>query len=56
MGEPPVVVWGRLGDAAELYDDPLGKGSPANLWPADRSWLTWCDIDLWGTRVVDRSR
>ncbi len=44
------VVAGRLGDAADLYDHPLGDGSPANLWAADRSWVTWSDWDLWGTK------
>lgn len=45
------VLAGLLGDAVALYDDELGSGSPANLWPADRSWVTWSDWDLWGTKV-----
>ncbi|RZS41000.1 hypothetical protein EV193_103318 [Herbihabitans rhizosphaerae] len=34
------LLAGRLGDAAALYDHPLGQGSPPNFWPADRSWIT----------------
>ncbi|BCJ75450.1 hypothetical protein CS0771_49940 [Catellatospora sp. IY07-71] len=45
------VLTGVLGHAAELYDHELGSGSPANLWPVDRSWVTWSDWDLWGTKV-----
>ena len=37
---------------AALYDHPSGGGSPANLWPADRTWLTFSDWDLCGTRVA----
>ncbi|GAA1621263.1 hypothetical protein ACFQY4_24345 [Catellatospora bangladeshensis] len=45
------VLAGVLGHAAELYDHELGSGSPANLWPVDRSWVTWSDWDLWGTKI-----
>ncbi|WP_433664029.1 hypothetical protein ACQPW1_19050 [Nocardia sp. CA-128927] len=47
-----VTVAGRLGDAVDLYDHPRGVGSPSNLWAADRSWITWSDWDLCGTKVA----
>lgn len=47
-----VTVSGPLGGAAVLYDHPSGVGSPSNLWAADRSWITWSDWDLCGTKVV----
>ncbi|MEU7632907.1 hypothetical protein AB0C34_23440 [Nocardia sp. NPDC049220] len=47
-----VTVTGTLGDAADLYDHPSGVGSPSNLWAADRSWITWSDWDLCGTKVA----
>ncbi|MEU0544494.1 hypothetical protein ABZ319_31940 [Nocardia sp. NPDC005978] len=47
-----ITVSGPLGSAAELYDHPGGQGSPSNLWAADRSWITWSDWDLWGTKVT----
>lgn len=50
--ETPHVLAGPLGEARALYDDERGSGSPANLWPADRSWVTWSDWDLWGTKVA----
>ena len=46
------VLAGRLGDAAELYDHPAMPSCPSNLWPEDRSWVVYCDWDLWGTKVV----
>lgn len=46
------VVAGRLGDAAALYDHPAMPSCPSNLWPEDRSWVVYCDWDLWGTKVV----
>jgi hypothetical protein len=49
--EGGLVLTGRLGDAPHLYDHPFGTGSPANLWSSDRSWVTWSDWDLWGTKV-----
>ncbi|WP_448221579.1 hypothetical protein [Gordonia iterans] len=52
MGSAPTLLRGALRHAAELYDNPLGCGSPANFWAADHSWLTWSDYDLWGTRVA----
>lgn len=53
-GEPETgrLLAGRLGDAAALYDHPDGDGSPANFWPVDRSWVTWSDWDLWGTKIT----
>jgi hypothetical protein len=44
------VYQGLLHDAEslELFDY---QGSPANIWPADRSWLVYTDWDLWGTKV-----
>jgi hypothetical protein len=51
QSEEGLVVTGRLGDAKSLYDHPSGAGSPANFWPADRSWVTWSDWDLWGTKI-----
>ncbi|WP_084525023.1 hypothetical protein [Nocardia vaccinii] len=47
-----VTVCGLLGDAADLYDHPSGVGSPSNMWAADRSWITWSDWDLCGTKVA----
>lgn len=47
-----VTVAGPLGSAVELYDHPSGVGSPSNLWAADRSWITWSDWDLCGTKVA----
>ncbi|MFG2295953.1 hypothetical protein [Streptomyces sp. NPDC048603] len=46
------VVTGRLGDARALYDYPGVLGTPSNVWPADRSWVTYTDWDLWGTKVA----
>lgn len=47
-----VTVSGPLGRAVELYDHPDGLGSPSNMWAADRSWITWSDWDLCGTKVA----
>ncbi|MFI6996704.1 hypothetical protein [Nocardia sp. NPDC050175] len=47
-----VTVSGPLGDAVDLYDHPNGSGSPSNVWAADRSWITWSDWDLCGTKVA----
>lgn len=47
-----VTLSGPLGSATALYDHPAGAGSPSNLWAADRSWITWSDWDLWGTKVT----
>lgn len=44
------VYRGRLCDAEELELLDY-QGSPANLWPLDRSWLVYTDWDLWGTKV-----
>ncbi|QES51653.1 hypothetical protein DEJ50_31190 [Streptomyces venezuelae] len=46
------VVGGRLGDALALYDYPGMTASPSNLWAAERSWVTYTDQDLWGTKVA----
>lgn len=46
------VLAGRLGDAAALYDHPDLGSCPSNLWPEDRSWVVYCDWDLWGTKIV----
>ncbi|GHF46068.1 hypothetical protein GCM10010218_29130 [Streptomyces mashuensis] len=46
------VLAGRLGDAFALYDHPGHRSSPSNLWPEDRSWVTYTDWDLWGTKVA----
>ncbi|MQY02481.1 hypothetical protein [Actinomadura macrotermitis] len=46
------VLSGRLMDAPELYDHPEMSSCPSNLWAADRSWVVYCDWDLWGTKVV----
>ncbi|MDL4771178.1 MULTISPECIES: hypothetical protein [Thermomonosporaceae] len=46
------VLAGRLGDAAGLYDHPEMSSCPSNLWAEDRSWVVYCDWDLWGTKVV----
>jgi hypothetical protein len=46
-----VVYRGELANVLEIYDnDEVGAG-PANLWAADRSWFTYTDWDLWGTKV-----
>ncbi|MFC4516700.1 hypothetical protein [Streptomyces ehimensis] len=45
------VLRGRLGDAWRLYDHPGYESTPSNLWPEDRSWATYTDWDLWGTKV-----
>ncbi|MEV7122068.1 hypothetical protein [Kitasatospora griseola] len=38
---------GRLPfDATALFDHPESDFRSANLWPQDRSWLTWTDYDL----------
>jgi hypothetical protein len=50
--EDGLVLAGLLRDAANLYDHPYGTGSPANFWSSDRSWVTWSDWDLWGTKVT----
>ncbi|MBE1535154.1 hypothetical protein [Actinomadura algeriensis] len=46
------VLVGRLGDAGALYDHPDMASCPSNLWAEDRSWIVYCDWDLWGTKVV----
>ncbi|MFF5448624.1 hypothetical protein [Streptomyces sp. NPDC012888] len=46
------VITGRLGDAPALYDVPGMEATASNLWPADRSWVTYTDWDLWGTKVA----
>ncbi|MGX4735177.1 hypothetical protein [Kitasatospora griseola] len=38
--------------ATALLDHPESDFTPANLWPQDRSWLTWTDCDRWATKVV----
>ncbi|MGK5559148.1 hypothetical protein ACSNOI_46885, partial [Actinomadura kijaniata] len=45
------VLAGRLGDAGALYDHPAVNSCPSNLWAEDRSWVVYCDWDLWGTKV-----
>ncbi|WKU43346.1 hypothetical protein Q3V23_04215 [Streptomyces sp. VNUA116] len=45
------VLRGRLGDAWSLYDHPDFASTASNLWPQDRSWVTFTDQDLWGTKV-----
>lgn len=30
--------------------------TPANIWPADRSWLVYTDYDLWATKVSGSSK
>ena len=49
------VLAGRLGDAADLYDHPAMPSCPSNLWAEDRSWVVYCDWDLWGTKVAGPS-
>jgi hypothetical protein len=49
------VLAGRLGDAAALYDHPAMESCPSDLWAEDRSWVVYCDWDLWGTKVVGPS-
>jgi hypothetical protein len=50
-GTDPTVYAGKLEDLAELYEAERTFGAPTNLWPNDRSWLTYTDADLWGTKV-----
>ncbi|MBF6469885.1 hypothetical protein IU427_32700 [Nocardia beijingensis] len=47
-----VTLSGSLGGVMELYDHPSGVGSPSNMFAADRSWITWSDWDLCGTKVA----
>ncbi|MFD8123234.1 hypothetical protein ACWHAO_04020 [Streptomyces albidoflavus] len=47
-----IVCAGHLRDAKSLYDSPYAECNPANLFAADRSWITCTDIDLWATKVV----
>ncbi|WP_050502836.1 hypothetical protein [Streptomyces monomycini] len=49
----PTVLAGRLGDAYGLIHHPdLGAYSPSNVWPEDRSWVTFTHYDLHGTKVA----
>ncbi|WP_258018023.1 hypothetical protein [Streptomyces noursei] len=49
----PTVLTGRLGDAHDLYHHPdLRAYSPSNIWPADRTWVTYTHFDLHGTKVA----
>ncbi|MEU6963477.1 hypothetical protein [Streptomyces chrestomyceticus] len=49
----PTVLTGRLGDAHGLCHHPdLGASSPSNIWPVDRSWVTFTHYDLHGTKVA----
>ncbi|WP_369359977.1 hypothetical protein [Streptomyces sp. cg2] len=49
----PTVLTGRLGDARDLCHHPdLRAYSPSNIWPADRTWVTYTDFDLHGTKVA----
>ncbi|MGW8332832.1 hypothetical protein ACWGLE_33630 [Streptomyces sp. NPDC055897] len=49
----PTVLTGRLGDAHSLYHHPdLMAYSPSNIWPVDRSWVTFTHFDLHGTKVA----
>jgi hypothetical protein len=41
----------ELRELTGLYDDEELAGSPNNMWPDDRSWLTFTDEDLWATKV-----
>lgn len=54
----PRLFRGTLRSAREHYDDqPVAHGgAPNNIWPEDRSWLTYSDYDLWGTRVSGSAR
>ncbi|QSB05154.1 hypothetical protein [Natronoglycomyces albus] len=47
----PYVVEARLKDLETVETHTFSPG-PANLWPADRSWVVYTDWDLWGTRVT----
>ncbi|MEU6109475.1 hypothetical protein ABZ853_13880 [Streptomyces albidoflavus] len=51
-GASSLVLTGHLADAKPLYDAPFAECNPANLFAADRSWITCTDIDLWATKVV----
>lgn len=49
----PTVLTGRLGDAHGLHHHPdLMAYSPSNVWPVDRSWVTFTHFDLHGTKVA----
>jgi hypothetical protein len=41
----------ELRELMELYDNEDLAGSPNNIWPDDRVWLTFTDADLWATKV-----
>jgi hypothetical protein len=41
----------ELRELTKLYDDEDLAGSPNNVWPDDRPWLTFTDEDLWATKV-----
>jgi hypothetical protein len=51
MGGPPVLHHGQLGELSDLYDRNDFNAGPTNIWPRDRSWFTYTDSDLMGTRV-----
>ncbi|GAA0402418.1 hypothetical protein [Streptomyces luteireticuli] len=49
----PTVLTGRLGDAHDIsYHPDLMAYSPSNIWPVDRSWVTFTHFDLHGTKVA----
>lgn len=41
----------ELQELREIYDNEGLAGSPNNVWPDDRTWLTYTDEDLWATKV-----
>ncbi|WP_156937552.1 hypothetical protein [Haloglycomyces albus] len=49
--DEPYVLRGTLKDLTKLTDGPA-MSSPHNMWPDDRSWVTYTDFDLWGTKIV----
>jgi hypothetical protein len=49
-GAEPHVFRGQLRDL-EALEQLDAHYSPANIWPADRSWLVYTDWDLSGTKV-----
>jgi hypothetical protein len=46
----PTVYRGKLRGLADLCAESR-SGSPANIWPEDRSWFVYTDWDLWATKL-----
>lgn len=52
LQEGATVFVGDLSDVPEVIASQMGsKFAPNNMWPSDRSWLSYTDCDLSATRV-----